>query len=54
MSFSSAGWFWRLGRRQLRRPVSVLMLSDAWIRLFSSTCKNQILNQLKITQTFHR
>ena len=31
-SFSSAGWFCRLGERAERRPVSVLRLSEQWTR----------------------
>mmetsp|Transcript_25540 Transcript_25540/g.71428 ORF Transcript_25540/g.71428 Transcript_25540/m.71428 type:complete len:213 (-) Transcript_25540:2439-3077(-) len=33
LSFSSAGWFCRFGRRADNRPVSVLMFREQWMRL---------------------
>jgi len=44
VSFSRAGWFWRLGRREESRPVSVLRLREQWTRLWSSArvCSEEI------------
>mmetsp|Transcript_9421 Transcript_9421/g.31914 ORF Transcript_9421/g.31914 Transcript_9421/m.31914 type:complete len:250 (-) Transcript_9421:452-1201(-) len=44
LSFSRAGWFCRFGRCELRRPVSVLMLIEVWMRpsLPGSSCSGRM------------
>ena len=46
MSFSSAGWFCRFGRLDERRPVSVLMLMDVWMRPSGSACFGRVSRKL--------